>query len=137
MISTLTLPGTFWFYSGVSLIGCLILYFTLPETEGRTLMEIQDHFAGIKKLPKRMPSKKDSEIPTVKIDLNNWQSNEIFEKHLQERNVSRQTSSKESNQNQFCPRHHHMGVKKNKESNQKSPELKISRIGSMVENTKL
>lgn len=37
MLSTLTLPGTFWFYSTVALTGAIILYFTLPETEGRTL----------------------------------------------------------------------------------------------------
>lgn len=37
MLSTLTLPGTFWFYSLVSFVGAVTLYFTLPETEGRTL----------------------------------------------------------------------------------------------------
>lgn len=42
----MTLPGTFWFYSSVSLLGCLILYFVLPETEGRTLIEIEEHFSG-------------------------------------------------------------------------------------------
>lgn len=46
MLATMTLPGTFWFYSSVSLIGCVILYFALPETEGRTLIEIEEHFAG-------------------------------------------------------------------------------------------
>lgn len=37
MLSAFTLPGTFWLYSAVSLFGALVLYFTLPETEGRTL----------------------------------------------------------------------------------------------------
>lgn len=50
MIGTLTLPGTFWFYSSVSLLGALILYFILPETEGRTLMDIEKNFK--KKRPK-------------------------------------------------------------------------------------
>lgn len=34
----LTLIGTFWIYSSVGLIGALILFFVLPETEARTLM---------------------------------------------------------------------------------------------------
>lgn len=46
MISSLTLPGTFWFNSAVSLIGCAVLYFILPETEGKTLFEIEPFFAG-------------------------------------------------------------------------------------------
>lgn len=37
MLSAFTLPGTFWLYSAVALFGALVLYFTLPETEGRTL----------------------------------------------------------------------------------------------------
>lgn len=46
LISTLTLPGTFWMYSLVSLLGAGLLYFILPETEGRTLLEIEEHFTG-------------------------------------------------------------------------------------------
>uniref|UniRef100_A0A1A9WGT3 Major facilitator superfamily (MFS) profile domain-containing protein n=1 Tax=Glossina brevipalpis TaxID=37001 RepID=A0A1A9WGT3_9MUSC len=45
MLGALTLPGTFWFYSLVALVGAVILYFTLPETEGRTLGEIEAHFS--------------------------------------------------------------------------------------------
>lgn len=44
MIAIMTLPGTFWFNSAVSLIGCAILYFTMPETEGKTLLEIESFF---------------------------------------------------------------------------------------------
>lgn len=46
MVASMTLPGTFWFNSVVSLVGCLILYFTLPETEGKTLFEIEPYFTG-------------------------------------------------------------------------------------------
>lgn len=46
MLATLTLPGTFFFYSGVAFIGAIILYFVLPETEGRSLPEIEAHFSG-------------------------------------------------------------------------------------------
>lgn len=45
MIETLTLPGTFLFYSSVSIVGCIFFYFALPETEGKTLLEIEAHFA--------------------------------------------------------------------------------------------
>lgn len=38
MVNSMTLQGTFWFYSGVSFVGTVILYFMLPETEGRTLL---------------------------------------------------------------------------------------------------
>lgn len=37
MLTVLTMPGTFWLYSAVSLIGAVLLYFYLPETEGKTL----------------------------------------------------------------------------------------------------
>lgn len=50
MLATMTLPGTFWFYSAVALVGAVVLYFVLPETEGRTLLEIEQHFSGGKKL---------------------------------------------------------------------------------------
>lgn len=46
----MTLPGTFLFYGIINVIGGATLYFILPETEGRTLMEIENHFAGIKSL---------------------------------------------------------------------------------------
>lgn len=46
MVATMTLSGTFWFYSAVAFIGCIILYFTLPETEGKSLIEIESYFAA-------------------------------------------------------------------------------------------
>lgn len=46
MLATLTLPGTFYFYSAVAFVGATILYFVLPETEGRSLTEIEEHFSG-------------------------------------------------------------------------------------------
>lgn len=52
MLNSMTLPGTFLFYGVVSLIGCVVLYFFLPETEGRTLREIQEHFEGSRNLLK-------------------------------------------------------------------------------------
>ncbi|XP_031620230.1 facilitated trehalose transporter Tret1-like [Contarinia nasturtii] len=40
-----TLDGTFWIYSAVSLIGCVILVFILPETENQTLEYVQEFFS--------------------------------------------------------------------------------------------
>lgn len=50
MISTFTLPGTYWFYSAVGFVGVIVLYFWLPETEGKTLHEINEHFSGKKRM---------------------------------------------------------------------------------------
>lgn len=54
MISTLTLPGTFWFYSCVNFSGAVVLYFWLPETEGKSLHEIMEHFSGAKRLDNKV-----------------------------------------------------------------------------------
>lgn len=37
MLTALTMPGTFWLYSAVALVGAVLLYFYLPETEGKSL----------------------------------------------------------------------------------------------------
>lgn len=65
MVATLTLEGTFWFYSAVAFIGCIILYFTLPETEGRSLLEIEEHFMG-----KKLLSDKHGRSPVNHTNLN-------------------------------------------------------------------
>ncbi|CAL7942106.1 unnamed protein product [Xylocopa violacea] len=53
MVNGMTLAGTFLFYAIVNFIGGALLYFILPETEGRSLKEIQEHFAGIQNLKTR------------------------------------------------------------------------------------
>ncbi|XP_073832397.1 uncharacterized protein isoform X2 [Musca autumnalis] len=60
MLTLLTMPGTFWFYSAVAFVGCITLYFTLPETEGRTLGEIEAHFS--KKSPTNLLCKKQQKL---------------------------------------------------------------------------
>jgi hypothetical protein len=52
LVRGLTLAGTFWVYVGVSIVATIIFFFTLPETEGRTLLEINMHFAGKRYLNK-------------------------------------------------------------------------------------
>lgn len=63
MLATLTLPGTFWFYSAVALVGAVVLFFVLPETEGRSLIEIEEHFSGGK--PWKSVAKKCDDVDGV------------------------------------------------------------------------
>ena len=42
--SELTIQGTFWFYSGCSLLGFVFVFFVMPETKGKTLEEIEAMF---------------------------------------------------------------------------------------------
>lgn len=62
MVKGMELSGTFLFYAAMNLVTGIILYFMLPETEGRTLREIEEHYAGInnlknKKTEKALPNK--------------------------------------------------------------------------------
>lgn len=41
----LGLSGAPWFYAAFALTGAIILYFILPETEGRTLEDIERHYS--------------------------------------------------------------------------------------------
>ncbi|KAF5284560.1 hypothetical protein FQR65_LT02386 [Abscondita terminalis] len=49
-----TFPVVLWIYSIINLMGFVILYFTLPETEGKSLDEISNHFLGISKLDNKV-----------------------------------------------------------------------------------
>jgi len=53
MVNGMSLSGTFFFYSLINFIGLCFLYAILPETEGRTLREIEEHYAGIQNLKDR------------------------------------------------------------------------------------
>lgn len=44
MYNIFSLIGTFWFYSGVAAVGLSILIFILPETENRSLLQIEAYF---------------------------------------------------------------------------------------------
>ncbi|XP_043282053.1 facilitated trehalose transporter Tret1-like [Venturia canescens] len=57
MVKGMEFSGTFIFYAAMNLLSGIILYFMLPETEGRTLREIEEHYAGINNL-KNKPSEK-------------------------------------------------------------------------------
>uniref|UniRef100_A0A1Y1LY30 Major facilitator superfamily (MFS) profile domain-containing protein n=2 Tax=Photinus pyralis TaxID=7054 RepID=A0A1Y1LY30_PHOPY len=50
MISRLTFAGVYWTYACVCFVGLLLIYFAVPETEGKTLDDITKHFSGQSKL---------------------------------------------------------------------------------------
>ncbi|CAH1130240.1 unnamed protein product [Ceutorhynchus assimilis] len=50
LVDVFKLYGVFWFYAAVAAIGLISLHFLLPETEGWTLGEITEHYAGGKRL---------------------------------------------------------------------------------------
>ncbi|XP_059472405.1 facilitated trehalose transporter Tret1-like [Neocloeon triangulifer] len=74
LVEALTLAGTFWIYVCVSLVATVLLYIFMPETEGRTLLEISRHFAG-EKVPgwkRRRPrksTKQSNELDTTEDDV--------------------------------------------------------------------
>lgn len=43
--------GTFWLFSGLSVLGTIFIFFVVPETKGKTLNEIQKMLAGDKIVP--------------------------------------------------------------------------------------
>lgn len=68
MVGQITFAGTFWFYSAVGLSGAIVLYFALPETEGKTLDEIEDHFAGVTKLDKKVARRNANGVENAAFD---------------------------------------------------------------------
>lgn len=58
LASSITLPGVFLFYSILGFLGVCGLYFLLPETEGKSLADITDHFRGVKSLGNNVKRKK-------------------------------------------------------------------------------
>ncbi|XP_022832868.1 facilitated trehalose transporter Tret1-like isoform X1 [Spodoptera litura] len=50
MVDTLSIWGTYGFYGIVCFVGVVVFYFILPETEGKKLNDIENHYAGRSKL---------------------------------------------------------------------------------------
>jgi len=53
MLNSMSLSGTFLFSALINFVGLCFLYVILPETEGRTLREIEEHYAGVQNLKDR------------------------------------------------------------------------------------
>lgn len=58
MKASMSLSGTLFFYALINFVGGIVLYYILPETEGRTLREIEEHYAGVQNLKNR-PKKEE------------------------------------------------------------------------------
>lgn len=71
LVSYFTLPGVFWFYGAIGVVGTILLYYLLPETEGKSLFEITEHFAGRSNLSNSIRRKKIRDC--------SGKSNEAFE----------------------------------------------------------
>lgn len=93
--------------------------FIFPETEGRTLQEIENHFSGKRKLPKSLKRKEpvsDEPFPT-KFDITHWESNERFEEILRKHNTN-------GNGHHLHP-HAHLPVNN---SRSKSPKIRSKNV---------
>lgn len=44
LLNAITPYGTFWLYGGLAFVAVVFVYFFLPETKGKSLEEIQQHF---------------------------------------------------------------------------------------------
>ncbi|CAH2103571.1 unnamed protein product [Euphydryas editha] len=80
MVDQFSIWGTYSFYGFVCLTGCIIFYFILPETEGKNLQDIENHFAGVKTLTNEVyRSKKRQNVETSKMQDLKGTSNPTFE----------------------------------------------------------
>ncbi|XP_038216920.1 facilitated trehalose transporter Tret1-like [Zerene cesonia] len=80
MVDTLSIWGTYGLYGIVSLSGCVVFYFILPETEGKKLNDIENHFAGLSKLANKVYRSKRRPPPEItKISELKGTTNPTFE----------------------------------------------------------
>ncbi|RVE41501.1 hypothetical protein evm_013851 [Chilo suppressalis] len=80
MVDSLSIWGTYGFYCIVSFTGCIAFYFILPETEGKTLKDIENHFAGVKKLTNEVyRSKRKQKADISRLHELKGSSNPTFE----------------------------------------------------------
>lgn len=81
------------------------------------MQEIEDHFSGKKKIPKSLKRKDPvSEIAFPPFDVNKWESNEKFEKHLQQHKYGHVVLAANTQNNSN-------GLQKKNISNQKKSEV--------------
>ncbi|XP_055851615.1 facilitated trehalose transporter Tret1 isoform X2 [Episyrphus balteatus] len=71
MLASMGLPGTFWFYSFVAIGGATVLFFVLPETENKTLAEIESYFSKKTKRGRKTSIPYDHSKPPFLSDVEN------------------------------------------------------------------
>ncbi|KAK5646752.1 hypothetical protein RI129_005216 [Pyrocoelia pectoralis] len=54
MVNAMTIFGVYELYAAISFVGALLMYFALPETEGKDLDEVIDHFSEISRLDNKV-----------------------------------------------------------------------------------
>ncbi|KAG6449147.1 hypothetical protein O3G_MSEX005883 [Manduca sexta] len=80
MVDSLFIWGTYGFYGIVCFSGCIVFYIMLPETEGKKLNDIENHFAGIRKLTNNVyRSKKRPPNDATKMENIQGTTNPAFE----------------------------------------------------------
>ncbi|XP_041987738.1 facilitated trehalose transporter Tret1-like [Aricia agestis] len=80
MVDTLSIWGTYGFYGFVCLSGTAVFYFILPETEGKKLHDIENHFAGITRLTNQVHrSQRKSDMEVAKLRELKGTANPTFE----------------------------------------------------------
>ncbi|KAJ8737651.1 hypothetical protein PYW08_000246 [Mythimna loreyi] len=80
MVDTLSIWGTYGFYGIVCFVGVIVFYFILPETEGKRLNDIENHYAGKIKLSNRVyKSQKDPKKDVTRMQDLKGTTNPAFE----------------------------------------------------------
>ncbi|KPJ09279.1 Facilitated trehalose transporter Tret1 [Papilio machaon] len=80
MVDKLSIWGTYGFYGLICLTGCIVFALILPETEGKNLIDIENHFAGIKKLDNKVyRSERRKTIPESKMNDIGGMQNQSYE----------------------------------------------------------
>ena len=57
----ITVHGTFWLFAGINFVGMIFVFIFVPETKGRSLEEIEEHFAGSSDARKSHSSHQETE----------------------------------------------------------------------------
>ena len=61
IVAALGQGGAFWLFSGLSFLGTIFVFFIVPETKGKSLIEIQAILGGNKQEPVVVVGEKDEE----------------------------------------------------------------------------
>ncbi|KAL0809923.1 hypothetical protein ABMA28_010780 [Loxostege sticticalis] len=67
LVDSIGLNGTYLIYSAVLTYNLVVIWFTLPETKGRTLQEIEDEFRGKPLAPEELEARKSLQFDPVEV----------------------------------------------------------------------
>uniref|UniRef100_A0A0P4W055 Putative facilitated trehalose transporter tret1-like protein n=1 Tax=Rhodnius neglectus TaxID=72488 RepID=A0A0P4W055_9HEMI len=75
MLETLNKHGVFYFYGAMALLGTIFVFFFLPETQGKSLAEIEQHFAKRKKRRTNIEEEENLHNSTKMVVIKNFSNN--------------------------------------------------------------